>query len=84
MLSQKEVQFLQSPNSFDQEYCKALRHRIRGNIDSWKKEILLLESAGYKVTENCNSVMDSRNPEISPNQSSFAKNGLRLPGFEPG
>jgi hypothetical protein len=73
MLSQKEAEFLKSPNSFDSEYRKALRHRIRSKVDSLRKEILLLERAGYKVTENCNSVTEFNNPQISSNQAAFAK-----------
>jgi hypothetical protein len=73
MLSQKEIDFLRSPETFDTEYRKALRHRIRSKVDSLREEILLLESAGYKVTENCNLVTEFNNPQISSNQASFVK-----------
>ena len=73
MLSQKEIEFLHSPNNFDPEYRKALRHRIRSKVDSLKEEILLLQRAGYKVTENCNLVTEFSNPQTSSNQASFAK-----------
>ena len=71
MLSQKEIEFLQSPNNFDQEYRKALRHRIRGKVDCLREEILLLERAGYKVTENCNLVTEFSNPQARSNQAYF-------------
>ena len=83
MLSQKEIEFLQSPNSFDSEYRKALRHRIRSKVECLREEILLLERAGYKVTESCNLVTDFNNPQISSNQASFKNLMVGLPGFEP-
>ena len=83
MLSQKEIEFLQSPNSFATEYRKALRHRIRSKVESLREEIKILEMAGYKVTENCNLVTKFNNPQINSNQASFKNTMVGLPGFEP-
>jgi hypothetical protein len=83
MLSQKEIEYLRTPENFDVEYRKALRHRIRSKVHSLREEILLLENAGYKVTENRNAVTEFNNPKTSSKQASFKNLLVGLPGFEP-
>ena len=80
MLSQTEIEFLKNPQSFDANYTKALRHRIRGKVAGLRDELRLLENAGFKVTEFYNL-------NQSLNRASFreqSKDVVRSPGFEPG
>jgi len=58
MLSKIELEFLKSPESFDADYCRVLRHRIRSKVQRIKSEITLLEAHGVSVTENCNGVTE--------------------------
>ena len=69
--------------NFDIEYRKSLRHSIRNKLYFLKEEIKLLEHAGFKVTENYNSVTGFNNPQINSNQASFRKNKAGPMGFEP-
>lgn len=73
MLSQKEIEYLRSPENFDVKYRKAVRHRIRNKVHSLREEIKILEQAGFRVMENCNPVTEFSNPEISSNQTAFDK-----------
>ncbi len=87
MLSETEIEFLKNPQSFDANYSKALRHRIRAKIEGLREELRLLENAGFMVTEKCNQVTENYNPKQSLNQVAFQEQGLekvRSPGFEPG
>jgi hypothetical protein len=58
MLSKVELEFLRSPESFDSDYRRVLRHRIRGKTENFRREIALLESNGFSVTGNCNGVAE--------------------------
>ena len=87
MLSKTELEFLKSPKMFKTDYAKVLRSRIKRKVRSLREEITLLENAGIKVTENCNSVTEYCNPSKPSNQAALSEQSgilVRSPGFEPG
>ena len=70
MLSQVEIDYLRTPERFNANYCKALRHRIRGKVQALREELALLESAGFmRVMADCDAVTDFYNTEQSLNQA---------------
>jgi hypothetical protein len=70
MLSKIELEFLESPESFDADYRRVLRHRIKAKIRGLQSELSMLESAGFmSVKENLNGVTEFRNGEPSLNQT---------------
>ena len=58
MLSKMELEFLKAPESFETDYRRILRFRIKSKIQKIKSEIALLEAHGVSVTENCNGVTE--------------------------
>gem|GEM_PF-6894468 len=82
MLSKNELKFLESPESFDPAYSRVLRHRIKAKSAQLRETLMLLRGAGIGVTENCNSVTEYSNDQISPNQACLVKRAPRM-GFEP-
>lgn len=71
MLSKIELEFLKSPESFDADYRRILRFRIKSKVQKIKSEIAFLEAHGISVTENCNGVTEFSNGQQSPNQAAF-------------
>ena len=67
MLSQIELEFLKSPERFDANYRRVLRHRIKAKVEQLHYELPLLAS----IIKDCNSVTDFRNGQISSNQAAF-------------
>ena len=87
MLSKTELEFLKSPESFEADYRRSLRFRIKLKVQKIKSEIALLEAQGISVTENCNGVTEFCNPPKPANQAGFSEwsgKMVRSPGFEPG
>ena len=79
VLSKIELEFLKSPESFDLNYRRVLRHRIRSKAQQMKSEIALLEAYGISVTENCNGVTEFRNGQQNSNQAALLERMLRAP-----
>jgi hypothetical protein len=79
MLSKIELEFLKSPQSFNADYGRVLRHRIKAKTAKMRDEISLLADAGLNVMENCNGVREFCNGQQNqktPNQAAFNnKNG---------
>jgi hypothetical protein len=71
MLSRIEIEFLKSPESFDPNYRRVLRHRVNLKIREIREELELLERCGLSVTENCNGVTESRNGQQNSNQAAL-------------
>ena len=71
MLSQIELEFLKSPERFDANYRRVLRHRIKAKVQRLKVILPLLDRSGFSVTESYNSVTNFRNGQISSNQAAF-------------
>ena len=85
MLSKVEMEYLRFPESFDANYSKVLRHRIRDKVQSLQEELMLLDSAGFlPVMEKYNSVTEFRNGESVLNQAAFDNRVVLRPGFGPG
>ena len=84
MLSKIELEFLKSPESFDADYCRVLRHRIKSKAQRIKSEIALLEAYGVSVTENRNGVTEFCNGQQGLNQAALQESLVRSPRFEPG
>ena len=64
-LAKKKRSFYNHQIFLTQNIGKLSDIHIRIKIDSLREEILLLERAGYKVTENCNSSIEFSNPKTS-------------------
>ena len=72
MLSRSELEFLKAPDSFNPDYSRTLKHRIRGKVQALQEELRLLEIAGFlSVTRSCNAVTDFCNGEQGLNQAAF-------------
>jgi hypothetical protein len=87
MLSKVELEFLKSPKSFNADYARVLRHRIKTKTIQMCDELSLLESSGLSVTENCNGVTEFCNGQQNQqgsNQVAYGERMVRSPGFEPG
>ena len=85
MLSKIELEYLRSPERFDTNYRKALRHRIRSKVRALREELTLLANAEFlKVTGNCDGVTEFYNHKQSSNQAALQEMLVRSPGFEPG
>ena len=61
MLSKIELEFLRSPERFDAEYSKVLRHRIRVKAEQLYRELGFLEHSGIALLQNRREVTDFRN-----------------------
>jgi hypothetical protein len=75
MLSKIELEFLKSPESFDVDYRRALRHGLKFKAQRIRSDIAIHEALGVSVTEFCNG------QKIS-NQDAFNKKAPGM-GFEP-
>ena len=58
MLSKIELEFLKTPENFNVDYTRVLRHRIKAKTAQMRDELSLLEGSGLNVTENCNGVTE--------------------------
>ena len=82
MLSKIELEFLKSPENFNADYTRVLRHRIKAKTVQMRDELSLLEGSRLNVTENCNCVTEFCNGKQSLNKAAFNNLAPRM-GFEP-
>ena len=83
MLSKIEQEYLRFPESFNANYAKVLRHRIRVKALALQKELTLLEGAGFlEVMRTRNQVTEFRNGERSLNQAAFKECMVARERFE--
>ena len=78
MLSKTELDFLKAPETFEADYRRTLRFRLKSKVEKIRSEIALLEANGISVTENCNGVTEFCNGQQnqkSANQAAFGKQG---------
>jgi hypothetical protein len=47
MLSQKELEFLRSPENFNSNYKYFLKHQIKNKVQALQNELELLSDAGF-------------------------------------
>ena len=70
LLSQKEIEYLRSPENFSIDYSYVLKHKIKSKVKALNDELVLLERAGLiefsKITEISKI-------EQSSKQASFSK-----------
>ena len=71
MLSRAEQQFIKSPEAFNSDYQRILRHRIKVKVQRLKLLMPLLEARGFCVTADCNGVTKFCNGESGLNQAAF-------------
>ena len=86
MLSKIELEFLKSPESFDADYRRVLRHRVNLKVQGLREEIALLQKCGFGVTENCNGVTEFSNGQQNQQNLNQVAFGERLElgmGIEP-
>ena len=69
MQSKIELEFLKSPESFDADYRRVLRHRVNLKIQGLHEEMELLQKCGFSVTEFCNGQQNQK----SSNQAAFVE-----------
>jgi hypothetical protein len=58
VLSKIELEFLKSPESFDADYRRVLRHRVNSKVRELREEMELLQKWDFGVTGNCNGVTE--------------------------
>jgi len=46
MLSKTELEFLQSPETFEADYRRTLRFRIKSKVEKINSEIVIIEALG--------------------------------------
>jgi hypothetical protein len=80
VLSKIELEFLKSPESFDADYRRVLRHRVNSKVHELRKEMELLQKCGFSVTENCNGVTEFCNGQ----QNQQDLNQVALVNWAPG
>ena len=68
MLSKNELEFLKSPESFNSDYSRVLRCRIKAKTAQLHEQLALFEGSGLSVTENCNGITEFCNSKMSLNQ----------------
>ncbi len=76
MLSKVELEFLKSPERFDGDYSRVLRHRIKAKTAKLHEHSAMLEVTEQSVTENCNGVTEFRNGQQNQrnlNQAAFGE-----------
>lgn len=84
MLSQAEIEFLRNPSNFDANYSKSLRHRLNKKVKTLRRELQLLQEAGFVVARNGNWVAKDSCLGEGANRDSFQKRGVimvRSPGL---
>lgn len=69
LLSQKEIEYLRSPNSFNTDYSYVLKHKIKSKVKALNDELELLQRAGLivfsKITENSKNVESQKKLKMS-------------------
>jgi hypothetical protein len=83
MLSKTEIEFLKSPEKFDSEYKRVLKCRVKAKSTQLRETLLLLQGNGLNITENCNSITEYSNANLSTNQAEISKRMAGPRGFEP-
>ena len=83
MLSQKEVEFLRSPENFSADYSYVLKYKIKSKVKALNNELELLQRAG--LIEFSKIVEFSKNTNNEDKfKSSFKMETVAGPmGFEP-
>jgi hypothetical protein len=54
MLSKVELKFLESPETFDQDYSRVLRYRIKAKKAELLKQLSSINESNLSITEFCN------------------------------
>jgi hypothetical protein len=78
MLSEKEIEYLRAPESFNSNYGYFLKHQIKNKVQALQNELVLLGDAGFlnNLSESSKSLREfnkTQKDEISSNQADFAK-----------
>ena len=88
MFSQKEIEFLRTPDKFNANYRYYLKHQIKNKVHALNEEFILLQNAGFldSLRESSKGLWDyTKNSlnEKSSKQASFKNLMVGPPGFEP-
>ena len=69
LLSQKEIEYLRSPQSFSSNYSYVLKHKIKNKVKALNDELELLQRAGLiefsKITEFSKNTKSEKKLELS-------------------
>jgi hypothetical protein len=66
MLSEIEKEYLKSPERFDSNYQRVLRHRIKAKIASLESELPLLEAFGLSSSPHAAKIAGSNPARPTP------------------
>ena len=75
MLSKTEQEFLNNPASFNSNYQRSLRRRLKVKAEKMREELSLLKSSGLNVAENCSGVAEFCSVNQSLNQAPSMNQG---------
>ena len=89
MLSQKEMEYLRSPENFNPNYSYFLKHQIKNKVKSLSNELVLLSDAGFlnALSERSKNLRDfNKNQKngISSNQAYFEERWCGRRDLNPG
>jgi hypothetical protein len=78
MLSQKEIEYLRTPENFNSNYKYFLKHQIKNKVQALQDELELLSDAGFlnslsESSKNLRGFNNTQNNEISLNKDYFVK-----------
>jgi hypothetical protein len=72
LLSQKEIEYLRFPESFNVDYSYVLKHKIKSKVKTLNEELTLLSNAGFlNLKENSKSLTDFSKIQLNSNQAYF-------------
>jgi len=75
MLSKAEQEYINNPASFNPNYRRALRHRLKVKTAQMREELSLIKSSGLNITENCCCVTEFSNGNEVLNQLTSRNQG---------
>jgi len=76
LLSKIELEFLKSPESFDTDYRRVLRHRVNSKVQELHKEIEILQKCGFSVTENWNGQQNQQAQKMAKLSAQSSQSSL--------
>ena len=80
MLSQIELEYLRSPQSFNANYRRVLHHRIRAKVRDLSQEMPLLAD----IIRECNGVTEFSNGGLGLNQAALEESWCGRRDLDPG
>ena len=73
MLSQKEIEYLRFPESFETDYAYVLKYKIKSKVKALNNELELLRGARLLNLNDFSKITEISKNELSSNQASISK-----------